>query len=89
MVSLAGGLHQSKLLEKWPEPTAEQALASFHCFVNYLPEGAVLHHPDYVAASVPWATGRLFEIFVAARYDSGVLCCVSVLHLIRPHRSSG
>ena len=39
-------------------------------------KGAVLHHPDYVAASVPWKSGRPFEIFVdASDYGwSAVLC---------------
>ena len=41
-----------------------------------LAKGAVLHHPDYVAASVPWKSGRPFEIFVdASDYGwSAVLC---------------
>jgi hypothetical protein len=39
-------------------------------------KGAVLHHPDYVAASVPWESGRPFEIFVdASDYGWSVVLC--------------
>jgi hypothetical protein len=41
-----------------------------------LSKGAVLHHPDYVAASVPWESGRPFEIFVdASDYGWSVVLC--------------
>ena len=41
-------------------------LHAFEQIRTMLSKGAVLHHPDYVAASVPWKSGRPFEIFVDA-----------------------
>ena len=41
-------------------------LEAFKTIRTMLAKGAVLHHPDYVAASVPWKSGRPFEIFVDA-----------------------
>jgi len=49
-----------------------------------LSKAAILHHPDYVAASVPWESGRPFEIFVDAS-DYG--WCAALCQRPTPHKA--
>ena len=61
---------------------SKECLQAFETIRKCLCEGAVLHHPDFQAASHPEESGRPFEIFIdASDYGwAGVLCQRLVPH---------